>query len=59
MDLSLVWFTKFNTLFFLERLQEDMLKFIVEESVSGKLWLEPRYLNMKYEINMKNLNINI
>ena len=36
-DLSLGWFSKFNTYFSLECLQEDMLKFIVEESVSGKL----------------------
>ena len=36
-DLSLGWFNKFNTYFSLECLQEDMLKFIVEESVSGKL----------------------
>ena len=31
MELSLACFTKFNTLFFLERLQEDILEFIVEE----------------------------
>ena len=34
MDLLLAWFTKFITSFSLERSQEDMLKFIVEESVS-------------------------
>ena len=44
MDLSLALFTKFNTSFSLEGSQEDMVKFIVEESVSGKLWLEIRYL---------------
>ena len=44
MDLSLALFTKFNTSFSLEGSQQDMVKFIVEESVSGKLWLEIRYL---------------
>ena len=34
MDLLLDWFTKFITLFSLERSQEDILKFMVEESVS-------------------------
>ena len=34
MNLSLAWFTKFNTLFSLEISQEDMVKFIAEESVS-------------------------
>ena len=34
MSLSLAWFTRFNTLFSLERSQEDMVKFIAEESVS-------------------------
>ena len=34
MDLLLAWLTKFITSFSLERSQEDMLKFIVEESVS-------------------------
>ena len=38
MNLTLDWFTKFNTLFSLERAQEDMLNFIVEESVPGGLW---------------------
>ena len=45
MDLLLAWFTKFITLFSLERSQEDMLKFIVEESVFVKPWLELRYLS--------------
>ena len=45
MDLLLAWFTKFITSFSLERSQEDMRKFIVEESVSAKLWLELRYLS--------------
>ena len=45
MDLLLTWFTKFITSFSLERSQEDMRKFIVEESVSAKLWLELRYLS--------------
>ena len=35
MDLLLTWFTKFNSLFSLERSQGYSLKFIVEESVSG------------------------
>ena len=35
-DLLLAWFTKFITLFSLERSQEDMLKFM-EDSVSVKL----------------------
>ena len=34
MELLLAWFTKFNTLFSLERLQEDMSKLIVAESDS-------------------------
>ena len=34
MDLLLDWFTKFITSFSLERSQEDILKFMVEESVS-------------------------
>ena len=45
MDLPLAWITKFNTLFSLERSQKDTLKFMVEESVSGKLWLKLRYLS--------------
>ena len=45
MDLPLAWITKFNTLFSLERSQEDTLKFMVEESVSDKLWLKLRYLS--------------
>ena len=44
-DLLLALCTKFITLFSLEISQEDMLKFIVEESVSVKLWLEVRYLS--------------
>ena len=43
-ELLLAWFTKFNNLFSLKRSQEHILKLIVEESVSGKLWLELRYL---------------
>ena len=39
MDLLLAWFTKFITSFSSEGSQ-DILKFIVEESVSVKLWLE-------------------
>ena len=39
-DLSLAWFTKFNSSFSLEGLREGMPKFIVEELVSGKLWPE-------------------
>ena len=34
MDLLLDWFTKFVTSFSLERSQEDILKFMLEESVS-------------------------
>ena len=45
MDLLLAWFTKFNTLCSLERLQEDMLKSIVEESVFVKLWIGLRYVS--------------
>ena len=44
-EVSLVLFTKFNISFSLEGSQEDMLKFIAEVSVSGKLWLESRYLS--------------
>ena len=44
MDPLLAWFTKFITLFSLERSQDDMLNFIVEESVSVKLWLELQHL---------------
>ena len=45
MDLSLSWFTKFNIYFLLKRSPEDMLKFIVEQWVSGKLLLERRYFS--------------
>ena len=48
MDLLLAWFTKFNTSFSLERLQEYMLELIVEESVSVKLWLELQYYALIY-----------
>ena len=44
-DLLLAWFTKFITLFSLERSQKDMFKFTVEESVSVELWLKLRYLS--------------
>lgn len=45
MDLSLAWFAKFNISFLLKRSPEDMLKFIVEQWVSGKLLLERRYFS--------------
>ena len=45
MDLSLSWFTKFNIYFLLKRSPEDMLKFIVEQWVSGKLLLERLYFS--------------
>ena len=45
MDLSLAWFGKFNISFSLKRSPEDMLKFIVEQWVSDKLWLELRYFS--------------
>ena len=44
MDLLIVWFTKFNTQFSLERSQEDMFKCISEVSVSCKMSLEFGYL---------------
>ena len=44
MELLLTWFTKSNISFFIERSQEDMVKFIVKGSVSGKLWIAFRYL---------------
>ena len=44
MELLLTWFTKSNISFFIERSQEDIVKFIVKGSVSGKLWLEFHYL---------------
>ena len=45
MELLLAWFSKFNTSFSLERLQEDRIKFILEESVCVKMWLELPYLS--------------
>ena len=44
MELLLTWFTKSNISFFIERSQEDIVKFIAKGSVSGKLWLEFHYL---------------
>ena len=45
MDLLLAWFTKFKTSCSVERSQEDMLKFIVEESFFVKLWIGLRYVS--------------